>query len=245
MPPRIAVRIWFSVPTAAAAALTISSARRARDHDDPVAVGEQVIVRRDLDLADLHRHVHRVDHPVADDVARRRVARIDRKAHLHQEFDVAAAAVDHDAGHALAHQRLAGQFAHVRDLVVIGGDHHDVAGLCLGEETGPGEQGLVRIGLGLDLAAHREHRARDGSRDRHRVERVRQREVPQPHAAHHVVHDAGVELGEARRQVLRRLVQVVGRRARARGRGARHFEGAALVRHCALLGCRGPNALAH
>ena len=65
-----------------------------RHNDDAVAVRDQIILRRDRNRADLDRHVHRVDHPVADDIARRCVARVDRKAHLDQELDIAAAAVD-------------------------------------------------------------------------------------------------------------------------------------------------------
>jgi hypothetical protein len=92
----------------------------------------------------------------------------------------------------------------------------------------------MRIGLGVDLAAHREHRPRDGSGDRHRVERVRQGEVLQPHPAHHIMHDTGVKHREARREILGHLVQLVGRRPRVRGRGACHFERASLVCHCGL-----------
>ena len=80
----------------------------------------------------------------------------------------------------------------MRDRAVVRLADPDMAAGDLGQQAGPFQQGLMRVGARIGLAVDREGGAGHRLLRQDRGQLMRQGEITQPHRAHHVMHDAGV-----------------------------------------------------
>src|SRR5215813_2191969 len=125
---------------------------RLPDHDDAVAVAEDVVAVADRRRPDRDRLAEAVRNPAADDVARGAEAREDRETDLQDEAGVAAAAVDDVPEYAFAFQRLSRKLAHQCDLVRVRLAHDDPTARSLRQQARPAEQRFVRALGAVDMA---------------------------------------------------------------------------------------------
>ena len=127
MPLRTATRTSLSVAASPFGLGEHVVGERLRYHDHAVVVSHDPVARLDLDAADRHRDLCRLELPAPRRVLRRYEPAEDREALSADEADVATAAVEHAAGDSTCRERRDGELAKVGRDVVVAGIHGDVA----------------------------------------------------------------------------------------------------------------------
>ena len=159
MPARTAARTSFSVPTTCSARASTSSRTAAGDDDDAVRVADDPVARRDPHLADLHLVAPVDDLPAGHRVLRRDEAGEDREPGADDDLDIAAPAVENDAGDAAGLERRGRQLAELGAAAVAGRVHRDVAGRDRSEQLEDAADRRLVLVVRMSLPLDREGRA--------------------------------------------------------------------------------------